>query len=99
MTTAGVGEFSGAQKWLITLSAMLVTVMQVIDTSVTNVVLPHMQGSLSRPRRARKLPGESSRYPPPSRVPFILLPHWGRGQGEGGAGKGTRGPRINLWAL
>ncbi len=26
---------------------MLVTVMQVLDTSVTNVVLPHMQGSLS----------------------------------------------------
>src|SRR6266436_2658621 len=47
MTAAAVGEFSGAQKWLITLSAMLVTVMQVIDTSVTNVVLPHMQGSLS----------------------------------------------------
>src|SRR6266487_3737461 len=47
MTAAAVGEFSGAQKWLITLSAMLVPVMQVIDTSVTNVVLPHMQGSLS----------------------------------------------------
>src|SRR4030081_1678435 len=37
----------GAQKWLITVSVMMVTVMQVIDTSVTNVVLPHMQGSLS----------------------------------------------------
>src|SRR5712691_9956297 len=47
MTAAAAGEFSGAQKWLITLSAMLVTVMQVLDTSVTNVVLPHMQGSLS----------------------------------------------------
>src|SRR3989337_4100099 len=37
----------GAQKWLITLSVMLVTIMQILDTSVTNVVLPHMQGSLS----------------------------------------------------
>src|SRR5438094_9006700 len=26
---------------------MMVTVMQVLDTSVTNVALPHMQGSLS----------------------------------------------------
>jgi MFS family permease len=26
---------------------MLVTVMQIVDTSVTNVALPHMQGSLS----------------------------------------------------
>src|SRR5882724_609109 len=37
----------GAQKWLITVSVMLVTVMQILDTSVTNVALPHMQGSLS----------------------------------------------------
>src|SRR6267142_5933761 len=37
----------GAQKWLITVSVMMVTVMQILDTSVTNVVLPHMQGSLS----------------------------------------------------
>ena len=36
-----------ARKWAITVTVMLVTVMQVLDTSVTNVVLPHMQGSLS----------------------------------------------------
>ena len=36
-----------AQKWLITLSVMLITVMQILDTSITNVALPHMQGSLS----------------------------------------------------
>jgi len=35
------------RKWAITLSVMMVTVMQVLDTSVTNVALPHMQGSLS----------------------------------------------------
>ncbi|MBM4442393.1 MAG: DHA2 family efflux MFS transporter permease subunit [Candidatus Rokubacteria bacterium] len=38
---------SPARKWMITLSVMLITVMQMIDTSITNVALPHMQGSLS----------------------------------------------------
>src|SRR2546427_1517162 len=38
---------SPARRWAITLSVMMVTVMQVLDTSVTNVALPHMQGSLS----------------------------------------------------
>ena len=36
-----------ARKWSITLSVMLITVMQILDTSITNVALPHMQGSLS----------------------------------------------------
>jgi len=35
------------RKWAITFSVMLVTMMQVLDTSITNVALPHMQGSLS----------------------------------------------------
>ena len=35
------------RKWTITGSIMLVTVMQVLDTSITNVALPHMQGSFS----------------------------------------------------
>jgi DHA2 family multidrug resistance protein len=35
------------RKWAITLSVMMVTVMQVLDTSITNVALPHMQGSFS----------------------------------------------------
>jgi DHA2 family multidrug resistance protein len=34
-------------KWLVTLAVMLPTVMEVIDTSVANVALPHMQGSLN----------------------------------------------------
>jgi DHA2 family multidrug resistance protein len=38
---------SPVRKWSITVSVMLVTVMQVLDTSITNVALPHMQGSLS----------------------------------------------------
>src|SRR5437764_12147459 len=36
-----------ARKWAITFSVMMVTVMQVLDTSITNVALPHMQGSFS----------------------------------------------------
>jgi MFS transporter, DHA2 family, multidrug resistance protein len=38
---------SPTEKWALTISVMLVTVMQVLDTSITNVALPHMQGSLS----------------------------------------------------
>ncbi len=38
---------SPAQKWAITLTVMVVAFMQILDTSVTNVVLPHLQGSLS----------------------------------------------------
>ena len=40
-------QLSPARRWAITLSVMMVTIMQVLDTSVTNVALPHMQGSLS----------------------------------------------------
>src|SRR2546430_2926492 len=40
-------QISPARRWAITFSVMMVTVMQVLDTSVTNVALPHMQGSLS----------------------------------------------------
>ena len=35
------------QKWAITFTVMMITVMQVLDTSITNVALPHMQGALS----------------------------------------------------
>ena len=44
MSDAPVGA---ARKWAITFSVMMVTVMQVLDTSITNVALPHMQGSFS----------------------------------------------------
>ncbi len=40
-------ELSAYRRWAITGCVMLVTVMQVLDTSVTNVALPHMQGALS----------------------------------------------------
>src|SRR5436190_181355 len=38
---------SPTQKWAITVTVMVVAFMQILDTSVTNVVLPHLQGSLS----------------------------------------------------
>jgi DHA2 family multidrug resistance protein len=34
-------------KGMITISVMLATIMQVLDTTIANVALPHMQGSLS----------------------------------------------------
>jgi DHA2 family multidrug resistance protein len=36
-----------ALRWAITATVMTVTVMQVLDVTVTNVALPHMQGALS----------------------------------------------------
>src|SRR5437667_12820915 len=45
--SAAEPELGAAHKWTITASVMLVTVMQVLDVTVTNVALPHMQGSLS----------------------------------------------------
>ena len=38
---------STVRKWTITGAVMLVTVMQVLDVTVTNVALPHIQGALS----------------------------------------------------
>src|SRR4030095_10062603 len=38
---------SSARKWAITVTVMVVAFMQILDTSVTNVILPHLQGSLS----------------------------------------------------
>ena len=38
---------AGANRTLITASIMLATIMQGVDTTIANVALPHMQGSLS----------------------------------------------------
>lgn len=38
---------SAAHQGLITLSLMLATIMQGVDTTIANVALPHMQGSMS----------------------------------------------------
>ena len=43
----GEVQLSATRKWMITGTVMLVTVMQVLDVTVTNVALPHIQGSLS----------------------------------------------------
>ena len=43
MTTSGKAEYRG----LVTVSIMLATIMQALDTTIANVALPHMQGSMS----------------------------------------------------
>ena len=35
----------GALKWLIALAVILCTILEVLDSSIVNVALPHMQGS------------------------------------------------------
>ncbi|MGO9452697.1 MAG: DHA2 family efflux MFS transporter permease subunit [Candidatus Binataceae bacterium] len=40
-------EFSATRKWVIAVSVMLGTVLEVLDSSIVNVSLPHMQGSFS----------------------------------------------------
>ena len=47
MSTVSDAPIGSGRKWAITFSVMMVTVMQVLDTSITNVALPHMQGSFS----------------------------------------------------
>src|SRR5574341_1687691 len=37
----------GANPWIIAVSAMLATFMEILDTSVANVSLPHIAGNLS----------------------------------------------------
>ncbi len=41
------GRDRDINKWLITITVMLPAIMEIIDTSVANVALPHMQGSLN----------------------------------------------------
>jgi DHA2 family multidrug resistance protein len=47
MSVAVIGHEQTAHRGLITVSVMLATIMQTLDTSIANVALPHMQGSLS----------------------------------------------------
>jgi DHA2 family multidrug resistance protein len=35
------------ERWLVTVAVMAVATMQILDTTVTNVAIPHIQGSLS----------------------------------------------------
>ncbi len=41
------GYIEGALKWLIALAVILCTILEVLDSSIVNVALPHMQGSFS----------------------------------------------------
>jgi MFS transporter, DHA2 family, multidrug resistance protein len=41
------GQPDNAHRGMITLSVMLATIMQALDTTIANVALPHMQGSMS----------------------------------------------------
>jgi DHA2 family multidrug resistance protein len=43
----GAAAAAPASRGMITVSIMLATVMQVVDTTIVNVALPHVQGSLS----------------------------------------------------
>jgi DHA2 family multidrug resistance protein len=43
----GEGTPTTGRELLVTTSIMLATIMQVLDTTIANVALPHMQGSLS----------------------------------------------------
>src|ERR1700693_5585441 len=45
--SAELYEYSSARKWIIAFSVMLGTILEVLDTSIVNVSLPHMQGSFS----------------------------------------------------
>jgi len=45
--TADANPHEVKHRGLITVSIMLATIMQVLDTTIANVALPHMQGSLS----------------------------------------------------
>ena len=47
LPTHEVYEFSSTRKWVIAVSVMLCTVLEVLDSSIVNVSLPHMQGSFS----------------------------------------------------
>src|SRR5271165_644278 len=38
---------AGARRMLLTVCAMTATIMQALDTTIANVALPYMQGSLS----------------------------------------------------
>jgi DHA2 family multidrug resistance protein len=42
-----VSEHDAANRWPITISIMLATVMNSLDTTIANVALPHIQGSVS----------------------------------------------------
>src|SRR5499425_3324449 len=47
MEPAGAAAPSAANKWLIAVAVMLATILEVLDTTIANVALDHIRGSLS----------------------------------------------------
>src|SRR5579863_3111264 len=47
IATAHSEPATPSHKWLVALAVMLGTTLEVLDTSIVNVSLPHMQGSFS----------------------------------------------------
>ncbi len=45
-TGAGATNPGGTQRIMVTMSVMLATIMQALDTTIANVALPHMQGAM-----------------------------------------------------
>jgi MFS transporter, DHA2 family, multidrug resistance protein len=45
--TPEVERLSSSHKWVVALAVMLGTTLEVLDTSIVNVALPHMQGTFS----------------------------------------------------
>jgi DHA2 family multidrug resistance protein len=46
-TAAHSGAADSARKWIVAASVILCTILEVLDSSIVNVALPHMQGSFS----------------------------------------------------
>jgi DHA2 family multidrug resistance protein len=46
-TAAHSGAADAARKWIVAASVILCTILEVLDSSIVNVALPHMQGSFS----------------------------------------------------
>src|SRR2546422_9623406 len=44
---AAVHELPASHKWIVAISVMLGTILEIIDSTIVNVSLPHMQGSFS----------------------------------------------------
>jgi DHA2 family multidrug resistance protein len=49
-TPSGVPDKPATHKWLVALAVMLGATLEVLDTSIVNVSLPHLQGSFSASR-------------------------------------------------
>jgi DHA2 family multidrug resistance protein len=49
-TSSAIPERKAAHKWLVAVAVMLGATLEVLDTSIVNVSLPHMQGSFSASR-------------------------------------------------